>query len=211
MKLDKLNLFHKASLGGTTAAAIGASLCCIGPLIAVALGAGSFAAFARFERWRPLFLGFSFALLALAWYLTYQRPKARCEDDSDCATKPVSKWGRVALWCATGFVLIAATFPMVSSAVIQKSQPSAPPAVTNANTAILRLKIPGMDCAACAVGIQAVLRNHAGVRNARVIFDTKEAVVYCDAAKLSPEKIIAVIYQTGFKAELVSESKPKER
>ncbi|MBI1178334.1 heavy-metal-associated domain-containing protein [bacterium] len=209
--MDKSKALQKATLGGSLVAAITASLCCIGPLIAVALGAGGFAAFAVFEKWRPVFLGFTFALLALAWYLTYRRPKTSCEDDSVCATKPGSKRSRIVLWFATGCILIAAAFPTLSSTMLRATQADGASSVAGANTAVLKAKIPGMDCAACAVGIQAVLRNQAGVRSARVSYDTKEAVVQYDATKLSPEKIIAVIDQTGFKAEPVSEMKLKER
>jgi copper chaperone CopZ len=58
-----------------------------------------------------------------------------------------------------------------------------------------------MDCAACALNIQSVLIKQAGVTSAQVSFDIKEAVVHYDGTKLSPEKIIAAIDQTGFKAE----------
>ncbi len=199
--MDKSKALQKATLGGSGLAAITASLCCIGPLVAVALGASGFAASSMFEKWRPVFLGLTFALLPLAWYLTYRKPKAACEEGSACATKSVSKWNKVVLWFATGVVLIAAAFPSLSSAILRASQTSAPVAVTDANSAVLKVKISSMDCAACALNIQSVLKKQAGVQQAQVSFDTKEAVVQYDATKLSPEKIIAAIDQTGFKAE----------
>lgn len=204
--MDKSKALQKASLGGSILAAITASLCCIGPLVAVVLGASGFAASAVFEKWRPVFLGVTFVLLALAWYLTYRKPKAACEEGSTCATKPVAKWNKVVLWFATGFVLIAAAFPSLSSAILRVTQSNsdaccAPSTVADANSAVLKVKIPSMDCAACALNIQSALKKQAGVRQAQVSFDTKEAVVQYDATKLSPEKIIAAIDQTGFKAE----------
>ncbi|MCI0746174.1 MAG: cation transporter [Verrucomicrobia subdivision 3 bacterium] len=199
--MDKSKALQKASLGGGILAAITASLCCIGPLVAVVLGAGGFAASAVFEKWRPVFLAVTFALLALAWYLTYWKPKAACEEGSACATKPVSKWNKVVLWFATAFVLAAAAFPSLSSAIIRATQSNAPVAVAEGNRAVLKVKIPSMDCAACALNIQSALKKHAGVQQAQVRFDTKEAVVRYDATKLPPEKIIAAIDQTGFKAE----------
>lgn len=62
----KLKTLAKGSLFGSLIAAITASLCCIGPLVVVAFGAGGFAASALFEKWRPVFLVITFALLALA-------------------------------------------------------------------------------------------------------------------------------------------------
>lgn len=199
--MDKSKALQKATLGGSLLAAITASLCCIGPLIAVALGAGGFAASAVFEKLRPVFFGVTFALLALAWYLTYRKPKTSCEEGSACATKPVSKWNKAVLWLATAFVLVTAAFPSLSSAILRATQTNAPATVADANSAVLKVKIPSMDCAACALNIQSVLKKQAGVQQAQVRFDTKEAVVQYDAAKLSPETIIATIDATGFKAE----------
>lgn len=202
--MDKSKALQKATLGGSLLAAITASLCCIGPLVAVLLGASGFAASAMFERWRPVFLGLTVVLLALAWYLTYRKPKAACAEGSACATKPVAKWNKVVLWFATGVVLVTAAFPSLSSAILRGTQSNAPGVVTDANSAVLKVKIPSMDCAACALNIQSVLKKQAGVQQAQVSFDTKEAVVQYDATKLSPEKIIAAIDQTGFKAEPIT-------
>src|SRR2546422_2101164 len=107
MKADK----QKAVIGASFMSAVAPSLCCIGPLVAVPLGASGFAASAVFEKWRPVFLGVTFVLLGLAWYLTYRKPKAACEEGSACATKPVAKWNKVVLWVATLFVFAAAAFP----------------------------------------------------------------------------------------------------
>lgn len=199
--MDKSKALQKATLGGSLLAAITASLCCIGPLVAVALGAGGFAASAVFEKWRPVFLGVTFALLALAWYLTYRKPKAACAEGSACATKPVSKWNKMVLWFATGVVLLMAAFPGLSSAILRGTQSNAPVVVTDASSAVLKVKIPSMDCAACAVSIQTKLRKQPGVVTAQVSYDTKEAVVQYDTTKLSPQDVIAAIDETGFKAE----------
>lgn len=199
--MDKSKALQKTSLGGSILAAITASLCCIGPLAAVALGAGGFAASAVFEKWRPAFLGLTLVLLALAWYLTYRKPKAGCEEGSVCATRPAARWNKIFLWFATVFVLVTAAFPSLSSAMFRGSQRPTPAVVADPNSSILKMQIPGMDCRACAASIQAMLQKQAGVQTARVNFDTKEAVVQYDVRKLSPEKIITTIDATGFKAK----------
>ncbi len=199
--MDESQALQKATLGGSLLAAITASLCCIGPLVAVVLGAGGFAASAVFEKWRPLFLGVTFALLAVAWYLTYRKPKAACEEGSTCATKPVAKWNRIVLCLATVIVLVTAALPILSSAILRATPPSARVAVADGNSAVLKVKIPSMDCAACAVGIQTKLRKQAGIVTAQVSYNTKEATVHYDATKLSPPDILAAIDETGFKAE----------
>jgi hypothetical protein len=121
MKKNKFDLFRKASMGGSIIAAISASLCCIGPLVAVLLGASGFAAAGFFSKWRPALLTVTFALLALAWFLTYRKPKAACADGS-CATTSRFAWSKVILWIATASVLVAASFPALSSAVLQAKQ-----------------------------------------------------------------------------------------
>jgi copper chaperone CopZ len=50
------------------------------------------------------------------------------------------------------------------------------------------------------VGIQAKLNKQDGVQAAQVDFATKTAVIRFDLGKLSPEKITALIDETGFKA-----------
>lgn len=105
------------AMGGSALAAITSSLCCIGPLVAGMLGAGAFGAGAVFEKWRPLFLLLTFALLARAWYVTYWKPGTACEQGASCQNGGASsKWNKAALWVVTGFVFIAAAFPAISSA-----------------------------------------------------------------------------------------------
>ncbi|MBI4027751.1 MAG: cation transporter [Verrucomicrobia bacterium] len=197
---------QNVAIGASVLTAIAASLCCIGPLLVALLGLSGFAASSLFTRWRPLFLLATGILLGLAWYLTYRKPKEACAEGTTCATKPVSKWNKTVLWFATGFVLISAAFPSLSSAILRATQTNSDACcvlstIADDNTAVLKVKIPSMDCATCALNIQSVLKKHAGVQQAQVNFDTREAVIRYDGTKLSPEKILAAIDQTGFKAE----------
>ena len=107
--MNKSQLLQKASLGGSVFAAVTASLCCIGPLLAALVGAGGFAAASSFEKWRPLFLAISFVLLAAAWFLIYRKPKDSCEDQV-CAVA-IPRWRKVLLIVVSVIVVLAATFP----------------------------------------------------------------------------------------------------
>ena len=196
---------RKTSLGGSVVAAITASLCCIGPLVAVAIGASGFAAAGFFTKWRPFLLASTFALLGLAWFLTYRKSKQQCADGS-CSTNPVARWNRVVLWMATAAVFVSAAFPNLSSALLRKESATGESVnFTAAN--VLKVRIPSMDCAACAASIRKTLSAEAGVRRADVSFDTKDAVVYYDANRISREEVIATINKTGFKAEPLIETK----
>jgi len=194
---------NKLALGGSVLSAIAASLCCIGPLVAVVLGASGFAAAALFAKWRPLFLTITVLLLVTAWYLTYWRPKAdNCSTDG-CARNSVAKWNKVALWLATAFVVAIAAFPTFSRAAAQLFVPVGASTIgpSQVKIAALQVNIPSMDCGACAVGIQAKLNKQDGVQGAQVDFATKTAVIRFEPGKLSPEKVTALIDETGFKAE----------
>jgi mercuric ion transport protein len=194
----------KLALGGSVLSAIAASLCCIGPLVAVVLGASGFAAAALFAKWRPLFLTITALLLVTAWYLTYWRPKAdNCSTDG-CALNSVAKWNKVVLWFATAFVIAIAAFPTFSGAAAQLFVPvgASPSGRSQIKLATLQVNISSMYCGACAVGIQAKLIKQDGVQGAaQVDFATKTAVIRFDSGKLSPERITALIDETGFKAE----------
>lgn len=97
---------------GSVVAAVGASVCCIGPLVFTALGAGALSAVAiRFEAYRPAFLIVSVALLGAGFYTTYKPPAPeRCGTDGTCqpSSREVAK---AALWLATLLVILLATFP----------------------------------------------------------------------------------------------------
>ncbi|HEX4644049.1 MAG TPA: mercuric transporter MerT family protein [Verrucomicrobiae bacterium] len=117
--MDKLKA--RWAIGGSVVTAITASACCIGPIAAAALGVGGFAASAVFEKWRPLFLLLTFGLLGAAWYAIYKKPRA-CRDSASCPASPASKWNRVSLWLATGFVLATAAFPAFSRALFRPAK-----------------------------------------------------------------------------------------
>src|SRR5260370_41793309 len=117
----------KLALGGSVLSAIAASLCCIGPLVAVIVGASGFAAAGLFAQWRPLFLSITALMLAATWYLTYRRTKADHCSTGGCPQKPVAKWNKVILWLATAFVSAIAAVPIFSGAAAPLFLPAGPP------------------------------------------------------------------------------------
>jgi copper chaperone CopZ len=75
---------------------------------------------------------------------------------------------------------------------------------TGAGAVRLTVRIPSMDCAACAVNIQRALMREQGIVRAEVVFKTKQAVIEYDAARTSAEKVIKAVDATGFKAEPIT-------
>ena len=67
----------KSSLAGGVIAGIGASICCVGPLVLVALGLGGAAAglIAFFTPLRPIFIGLALVFLGFAAYRLFSCPR----------------------------------------------------------------------------------------------------------------------------------------
>lgn len=182
------------TLTGGVFAGLAASLCCIGPLLSVGLGLGGFAASAWFAQRRPGFLAVTVVLLGFAWYLAYRGSKADCTDAS-CA-RSSGKVARGGLWLGTLVALAAAIYPSLPAASHQLNDGS-----VATGDAKLSVRIPSMDCAQCAKGIEASLSRAPGVRRAVVNYETKSAVLVFDPSFTSRDKLLALIARTGFAAE----------
>lgn len=182
------------TLAGGLFAGFAASLCCLGPLLSLGLGLGSFAASAWFAHWRPVLMALTFVLLGLAWYLTYRRPKADCADGA-CA-RPPGKTARVSLWMGTIVALAAAIYPSLPAA--NHHVDAAAVAVGEAKFSVL---IPSMDCPPCAAGIEASLRRAPGVKQAAINYDNKRADIVYDPSLTSRDRLLTLIDGTGFPAD----------
>lgn len=104
----------KAGLAASIAAAVAASICCIGPIAAAFLGLTSMGALVRYEPYRPLLTVITVAILSGAFYLAYRKRPEACEPGSLCATQGITrvqKLNRIVLWLVTALVLFILTFP----------------------------------------------------------------------------------------------------
>lgn len=73
-----------SALIASALAAFGASVCCLGPLLLLAMGVGgssSLGMFTALEPYRPVFIAITLGLLALAYYKMFWR-KANCKSCS---------------------------------------------------------------------------------------------------------------------------------
>ena len=69
-------------------------------------------------------------------------------------------------------------------------------------TAQTRLTVTGMTCAACQSFVQKTLQETPGVEKAAVNLLTRQATVVFDREQTSPERLIEVVRDTGYGAEL---------
>jgi mercuric ion transport protein len=101
---------HVGTLGiGAVLTAIGASACCVLPLVMGFLGAGSVALAAKLEPYRPLFIGLTVAFLGLGFYQAYRKPK--CTPGEACAVPANRRRQRIILWVVAVLSALALGFP----------------------------------------------------------------------------------------------------
>ena len=101
--------------------ALGASLCCISPILAIAAGAGSFAtSFHWIEPYRPYFISASVLVLGVAWFQSYRSRKA-ADCNCDTPNKVSFFQSKTFLSAITITSLLLITFPSYSKFLFPKS------------------------------------------------------------------------------------------
>jgi len=99
--------FALAALGG----AIGASACCIGPVVFSLIGAGALgAASVRLEPYRPWFIAFTVVLVAAGFYGAY-RPVRDDACGAGMCTPRSKRPLRILVWMVAAVAAILIAFP----------------------------------------------------------------------------------------------------
>ncbi len=105
--------------GGLLAAFL-ASLCCLGPLVLAALGigvgatgflAGMAGALKGLLPYRPYFIALTIALLGVAFYQVYRKPKSACAPGIACVAASGPRKARVVLWVIAAMALVLIMAP----------------------------------------------------------------------------------------------------
>lgn len=105
------------ALAGGVLSAIGASLCCLGPLVLVSLGLGGawLANLTALEPYRPLFLVAAVTALVLAYRKLYRsRTQEACAPGAVCATPRADRLYRALFWAVSALVLLAGASPYLA-------------------------------------------------------------------------------------------------
>lgn len=92
-------LIGKGSLIASALAAIGASVCCVGPLVLLALGVGGtwVSNLTAMEPYRPIFIGLTLLFLGLAFRRLYLVPEV-CTPGTSCADPRTRQSQRLTFW-----------------------------------------------------------------------------------------------------------------
>jgi mercuric ion transport protein len=109
----------RASFAASVVAALGASICCIGPILAATFGLTSLATLVRYEPLRPALTGITFLILGAGFFAAYRkRPVSDCTPGSVCESAGVDRMQRVnrlLVWIAAAIALAVLTFPTWST------------------------------------------------------------------------------------------------
>ena len=105
-------LTDKRSLFAAGLAAIGASVCCVGPLVLLSLGIGGawISSLAALEPYRPIFIGITLVFLFMAFRKLYLIPR-QCAPDDACAVPTTLRNQRIVFWVVSVFLIALLTFP----------------------------------------------------------------------------------------------------
>lgn len=93
-------------------AAIGASLCCVAPLVLIALGIGGtwISYLTALEPYRPVFVVITLVFLFFAFRKLYLLPR-QCAPGDSCALPSTLRNQRIIFWLVTVMLIALLTFP----------------------------------------------------------------------------------------------------
>lgn len=102
--------------GGGILGAIGASSCCIVPLVLFSLGAGGawIGNLTALAPYQPIFVALTLGFLGYGFHAVYWKPGRACATGAVCARPVSNRIVRSALWAATALVAAAVAFPYVA-------------------------------------------------------------------------------------------------
>jgi len=186
-------------------AAIGASLCCIIPVLALIAGAGGIAsAFSWLAPARPFLIGLAVIVLSFAWYQKLKprkiQPECECETDDLPAgktAKPKFIKSKAFLGLVTIFAAVTISFPYYSQIFYPKNEKQII-IVDKSNLQTAEFKISGMYCGACAEHVKHEVNKLSGIIKADASYENANAQIQFDATKTNLTQIENAINSTGY-------------
>lgn len=181
---------------GSVLAALGASLCCVLPLVVAVTGVGSAALGTWFAPARPYLAALTFLALGFAFYRAYRREP--CAAGEGCTLPRQRRRRRLLTWSAAVLALAMLSFPYATAWV--KS-----PAGEESGLQTAAFRVTGMTCGGCEVGVRQAVAKLDGVERVEASYRERRALVVYDDSRVSPAQIEAAIERLGYGAELEHE------
>ncbi|RMG67302.1 MAG: hypothetical protein D6715_05150, partial [Calditrichaeota bacterium] len=143
-----------------------------------------------------------------AWYTVYFKPQKACAPGEACELPANQKRNKILLWVVTLLVIGLLGFPYLigpgSGAAVASTAGSA-------RVEKVTLKVSGMTCSSCALGVEGSLKATEGVLNAKVTLDPPYAVVEYDPQKVTLEELLAVTRKIGYPSEPLKSAPEKQK
>ena len=188
-------------------AAIGASLCCITPVLALLGGASGLAiSFSWIEPYRPYFIGATILIFGYAWY---QKCKPQKQVDCNCETEPKKSFWQTKkfLGIITIIAALLIVFPYYAKIFYPKPQQTKVIVLNKSNIQTVQLNISGMDCEGCTAHINSELSKVNGVIEANTSYKNANAIVKFDNSKISIDSIANAVNSIGYKVTSIINNK----
>ena len=179
--------------------AIGASLCCITPVLALLGGASGLASsFSWIDPFRPYLIGLTVLVFAFAWY---QKLKPLKQVECNCeADNKKSFWqSKSFLGVVTLVAALLIAFPYYSKPFYPKPQELKVVVADNTNIQQAVFKIKGMTCESCTQHVNSEILKVKGIVAFQTSYENANSVVKFDNSKTSIDSIINAINSTGYK------------
>jgi mercuric ion transport protein len=189
-------------------AALGASICCITPVLALVAGLGGAAsAFFWLDPFRPYLIGLSLLVLGFAWYQKLKPKKETLACDCEAEEKKTFVQSKTFLGAATALVLLLLFFPYYSNAFFPEPVNKAVASVAQqAQLQQVQLEIKGMTCGGCESSVNHALSSKEGVVKASASYEAGMASVTYNPTLVTPEALKkAIEEEVGYKVTNVEE------
>jgi len=187
------------------ASAVGATACCTTPLILGLAGATSISALSFLEPIYPFTAALSLGLLGFSYYRAFRKPR---RGEADCCatdgkkTNWLERHQKGLLLGFTPVILLLLAWPYLPWGLMNQHPQQLP-----TQAVVSTWRVEGMDCQACAAGLEASLREVPGMLDCRVDYGRQEMECVLRPGELSPDRIPALTRERGLKAEPVNRKK----
>ena len=201
-------LTERTSLIASAAAAVGASICCVGPLVLLMLGiSGSWiGSLTAIEPFRPYLIGLTLLFLGLAFRRLYLVPQP-CAQVQPAPIRQhsgdnASRSGLLQRYCSVSWPCRGSPHYSIERNLMRKlliaTLTFLPLIAFAAPPATVTLDVKNMTCTTCPITVRKSLEKVSGVSAVKVDYDKKTATVTYDPDKATLDALTHATTNAGF-------------